>query len=145
MPVTTDPGAFQQHAYGSVEVTPEEIPAFQNTIGSDIATVLDVFTEPEDSYEETETRPRGDCPSRSRATGPSPPGPPRGSGAGRVTRGLEGPVRGTASEVGDVLAVGGVVPLMEQYRFPELVRVLSRPDRPSSRRARSTCSAPDTR
>jgi len=123
-PVMTDSGAFQQHAYGSVEVTPEEIVSFQNTIGSDIATVLDVFTEPEDSHEETEAA--------LTAT----------SERARMSRGLRPgllavPVQGgshpdlrarsaqAASELGDVLAVGGVVPLMEQYRFPDLVRVLA--------------------
>jgi 7-cyano-7-deazaguanine tRNA-ribosyltransferase len=128
-PVMTDSGAFQQHAYGAVEVTPEEIVSFQNTIGSDIATVLDVFTEPEDSHSETETALNATT-DRARAS--------------RVARSglLAVPVQGgshpdlrarsaqAASEVGDVLAVGGVVPLLEQYRFPELVRVLvaSRPN-----------------
>src|SRR5260221_10982372 len=45
-PVMTDSGAFQQHAYGSIEATPEEIEGFQRRIGSDISTVLDVFVEP---------------------------------------------------------------------------------------------------
>src|SRR5271170_8071388 len=53
-PIMTDSGAFQQHAYGSVEVGPDEILAFQNAIGSDIATVLDRFTEPETSHEDAE-------------------------------------------------------------------------------------------
>src|SRR5512135_3623326 len=35
-PVMTDSGAFQQHAYGHVEVEPEEILGFQRRIGSDI-------------------------------------------------------------------------------------------------------------
>ncbi|MGI0151699.1 MAG: tRNA-guanine transglycosylase, partial [Thermoplasmata archaeon] len=45
-PVMTDSGAFQQHAYGSVAAGPEEILGFQGRIGSDIATVLDIFVEP---------------------------------------------------------------------------------------------------
>ena len=122
-PVMTDSGAFQQHAYGSVEVTPSEIIAFQNEIGSDIATVLDVFTEPEDSYEDTEaallaTSERASESRRSRD----------GLLAVPVQGGSHAELRArsarTASDLGDVLAVGGVVPLMEQYRFPELVRVL---------------------
>lgn len=122
-PVMTDSGAFQQHAYGSVEVTPEEIMSFQNAIGSDVATVLDVFTEPEDDHDTT----MGALKVTSQR-----------AAAGRAARPglLAVPVQGgsypdlraesarSASELGDVLAVGGVVPLMEQYRFPELVRVL---------------------
>ena len=47
----TDSGAFQQHASGQVEVGPEEILQFQNQIGSDVATVLDVFGEPSEDHE----------------------------------------------------------------------------------------------
>ncbi|HTW56135.1 MAG TPA: tRNA guanosine(15) transglycosylase TgtA [Thermoplasmata archaeon] len=123
-PVMTDSGAFQQHAYGSVEVGPDEILDFQNRIGSDIATVLDVFTEPESppaaaaaALAETEARTV-----RARAA--------------RVGL-LAAPVQGAlhpdlryraavaASAVGDVLAVGGVVPLFERYRFAELARLLA--------------------
>ena len=121
-PVMTDSGAFQQHAYGSVEVTPTEIVAFQNAIGSDIATVLELHR--------TRGQLRGDRVGAQRHDRSSP--------ASRLSRTglLAVPVQGgsrpdlrarsarAASEVGDVLAVGGVVPLMEQYRFPELVRVL---------------------
>ncbi|MCI4370778.1 MAG: tRNA-guanine transglycosylase, partial [Thermoplasmata archaeon] len=46
-PVMTDSGAFQQHAYGHVEVTDTQILAFQGRIGTDIATVLDIFVEPD--------------------------------------------------------------------------------------------------
>lgn len=46
--VMTDSGTFQAHVYGDVDVTNEEIVAFQAEIGSDIATILDVFSEPDD-------------------------------------------------------------------------------------------------
>ncbi len=123
-PVMTDSGAFQQHAYGSVEISPEESLGFQELIGSDIATVLDVFTEPEASHEEASEALRA---TRARA-----------EAARRVRRGLLAvPVQGgafddlraesaaAASSLADVLAVGGVVPLFERYRFAELARVLA--------------------
>ncbi|HXQ79652.1 MAG TPA: tRNA guanosine(15) transglycosylase TgtA [Thermoplasmata archaeon] len=122
-PVMTDSGAFQQHAYGSVEVTPGEIVSFQNAIGSDIATVLDVFTEPEDSREETETALDATI-ERARASREARSGLLAVPVQGGSHPDLRARSARTASEVGDVLAVGGVVPLMEQYRFPELVRVL---------------------
>lgn len=50
-PVMTDSGTFQQHMYGEVEVTNEEIVNFQFDIGSDIATPLDLFTEPDEPEE----------------------------------------------------------------------------------------------
>jgi len=122
-PVMTDSGAFQQHAYGHVEVRPEEILGFQRRIGSDIATVLDIFVEPTASAEEAEA---GVAETTRRA-----------KEARQLHRGLLAvPVQGglipdlryrsasEASETGDVLAVGGVVPLMEQYRFADLARVV---------------------
>ncbi|MEM0128987.1 MAG: tRNA guanosine(15) transglycosylase TgtA [Thermoplasmata archaeon] len=123
-PVMTDSGAFQQHAYGRIEVGPEEILDFQNRIGSDIATVLDVFVEPED--EETVAA-RGVEATTVRA-----------EQARRRRDGLLAvPVQGgrhpalrrrsaeIASRLGDVLAFGGVVPLFEQYRYRELVATLA--------------------
>ena len=123
-PVMTDSGAFQQHAYGSVEVGPEEILAFQNRIGSDIATVLDIFTEPEDNLERTTLALDQTIERATEARRQRP-----GLLAVPVQGGSHAEVRArsarSASELGDVLAVGGVVPLMEQYRFPELVQVLA--------------------
>ncbi len=123
-PVMTDSGAFQQHAYGSVEVGPEEILEFQGRIGSDVATVLDLFTEPETDRAEAEaalatTIDRARAARRARS----------GLLAVPVQGGLHDELRvrsaAEASEIGDVLAVGGVVPLMEQYRFVELARILA--------------------
>ncbi len=122
-PVMTDSGAFQQHAYGRVEVTAEEIHAFQRRIGSDIPTVLDIFVEPEATEAEAE---RGVEETLTRARA-----------ARELTRGLLAvPVQGGrfaelrhrsaagASELADVLAVGGVVPLLERYRYADLARAL---------------------
>jgi 7-cyano-7-deazaguanine tRNA-ribosyltransferase len=123
-PVMTDSGAFQQHAYGTVEVGPEEILRFQGEIGSDIATILDVFTEPETPHELAQAA-LSTTLARAR------------SGRAARTGLLAVPVQGgahadlrvesarAASELGDVLAVGGVVPLLEQYRFVELARALA--------------------
>jgi 7-cyano-7-deazaguanine tRNA-ribosyltransferase len=122
-PVMTDSGAFQQHAYGHVEVTDEQILHFQGRIGTDIATVLDVFVEPESPREVAErgvavTTERAERARRDRA----------GLLAVPVQGGLDPELRresaAAASRTGDILAVGGVVPLMERYRFADLARVL---------------------
>jgi 7-cyano-7-deazaguanine tRNA-ribosyltransferase len=42
--VMTDSGAYQILVYGDVEVTPKEIVEYQETIGPDIATILDIPT-----------------------------------------------------------------------------------------------------
>jgi 7-cyano-7-deazaguanine tRNA-ribosyltransferase len=54
--VMTDSGAYQILVYGDVEVTPREIVEYQERIGSDIATILDIPTGwrvPEERAEQT--------------------------------------------------------------------------------------------
>jgi 7-cyano-7-deazaguanine tRNA-ribosyltransferase len=128
-PVMTDSGAFQQHAYGSVEVGPEEILQFQEKIGSDIATILDVFTEPDTPHDEAETALRTTL-ERARAGRQARSGLLAVPVQGGAHADLRAASARAASELGDVLAVGGVVPLLEQYRFVELVRqlVAARPE-----------------
>ena len=53
--IMTDSGTFQSHMYGEVELTNEEIIEFQKAIGTDIGTVLDIFTEPYWTKEQTAT------------------------------------------------------------------------------------------
>jgi 7-cyano-7-deazaguanine tRNA-ribosyltransferase len=121
--VMTDSGAFQQHAYGQVEIGPLETLEFQERIGADIATVLDRFVEPDvprasAEAEVLETLERAKD-ARSRR---------RGLLAVPVQGALDAELRRRSSEgasqLADVVAVGGVVPLMERYRFGDLVRVL---------------------
>ncbi len=121
--VMTDSGAFQQHAYGSVEVGADEILDFQNRIGSDIATVLDVFTEPESTYDEAAAA-LAATDARARAARAARPGLLAVPVQGGAHADLRARSAARASALGDVLAVGGVVPLLEQYRFPELARAL---------------------
>ena len=123
--VMTDSGTFQAHVYGKVATTNEEIVSFQRDMGVDIGTALDVFTEPWDgpdmakeAMEETLSRVeeaaalKGDM-----------------ALAGTVQGGVfpslreEMAVRLGAMDV-DVHPVGGVVPLLENYRFRDLVRLV---------------------
>jgi 7-cyano-7-deazaguanine tRNA-ribosyltransferase len=122
-PVMTDSGAFQQHAYGRIEVEAPEILAFQTTIGTDIATVLDIFVEPGATREAAEA---GVAETTRRAQ------LARAARTGLLAVPVQGALdpelrfqsAAAASETGDVLAVGGVVPLMERYRFADLARTL---------------------
>ena len=123
-PVMTDSGAFQQHAYGSVEIGPEEAIEFQGRIGSDIATVLDVFTEPEAPHDEAAEALRVTV-ARSEAARRSRDGLLAVPVQGGAHDDLRSESARSASRLADVLAVGGVVPLFEQYRFPELARALA--------------------
>jgi 7-cyano-7-deazaguanine tRNA-ribosyltransferase len=46
-PIMTDSGTFQSYIYGDINVDPIEIVEFQRDIGSDVGTILDVFTTPD--------------------------------------------------------------------------------------------------
>ncbi|HYS70868.1 MAG TPA: tRNA guanosine(15) transglycosylase TgtA, partial [Thermoplasmata archaeon] len=136
-PIMTDSGAFQQHVYGGVEVSNEDIVAFQRDIRTDIGTSLDRFSEPEHGPEKA----RADVDetlARTRTAAKL-----RGDMllAGTVQGSLFPDLRRHAAEELSKLdlavhAIGGVVPLMERYRFRDLVRVIVaakqglRPDRP---------------
>ena len=123
--IMTDSGTFQSHMYGEVEVTNEEMVEFQKSIGTDIGTVLDIFTEPywtkeqtADSIEVTLERTKKAC------------GMKEGMMINGVVQGSIYPdlrehcAREMASMDVDVHPIGGIVPLMEQYRYLELVDVV---------------------
>lgn len=121
----TDSGTFQSHMYGEVEVTNEEMVGFQRDIGTDIGTVLDIFTEPywtkeqtAESIEVTLKRTQKACEMKGDMM-------INGVGQGSIYTDLrEDCARRMASMDIDVHPIGGVVPLMEQYRYMDLVDVV---------------------
>ncbi|MDR1404746.1 MAG: tRNA guanosine(15) transglycosylase TgtA [Candidatus Methanoplasma sp.] len=123
--IMTDSGTFQSHMYGEVEVTNEEIVEFQKSIGTDIGTVLDIFTEPHwtkdqtaESIEVTLERTEKACEIKGDMM-------INGVVQGSVYPDLrEYCARKMADMDADVHPIGGVVPLMEQYRYSELVDVV---------------------
>jgi 7-cyano-7-deazaguanine tRNA-ribosyltransferase len=123
--IMTDSGTFQQHVYGDVEVKNEEIVEFQRKIGSDIGTMLDVFTEPH--FTEDEVKRAIDETAK------------RGKEAKRYKGDmlLAGPIQGSIypnmrryaakimNRIGfDYYPIGGVVPLMEEYRYAEVAEAI---------------------
>ncbi len=135
--VMTDSGAFQSHVYGRVAVANKEIVEYQREVGSDIGTVLDLFSEPGHGG----ARLREDVEETLRRTGEAARLKGSMALAGAVQGGLDLNLREecarrlSALDV-DVHAIGGVVPLLEGYRFRELMEVVMasrrglRPDRP---------------
>lgn len=124
-PIMTDSGTFQSHVYGDVEVKPLEIVRFQRDIGVDVGTLLDVFTEPDVDegtagahVRETIERARESMLERGEMTLALPV---QGSVFPRVREQC-------ARELGELdsgfYPIGGVVPLMESYRYRELVDVI---------------------
>jgi 7-cyano-7-deazaguanine tRNA-ribosyltransferase len=125
-PIMTDSGAFQLSVYGDIDVTPQEILQFQFAIKSDICVPLDIPTPP-------------DVP-RERAEGELAITESRLVEAADMERAglLACPVQGStypdlreragrfaAKLPFDIYPVGGVVPLMEAYRYIDLVNVVA--------------------
>ncbi len=121
-PIMTDSGTFQSHMYGEVKLEPLEIIEFQKAIGSDIGTVLDLFSEPEDAREKAETD-LAETIARTRMSAEH---------KGKML--LAGPIQGgrfpdlrehAAREMSkldcDIHPIGGVVPMMEKQMYFTLV------------------------
>lgn len=136
-PIMTDSGAFQSHVYGDIDLTNRDIIGYQREIGSDFGTVLDIFSEPEHNR----TRAQQDLAETLKRT--------REAADLRGDMPLIGAVQGSlfpdlrekcAHDLSnidvEVHAIGGVVPLMDSYRFQDLAKVIIaskrglRPDRP---------------
>ncbi|MFQ6013464.1 MAG: tRNA guanosine(15) transglycosylase TgtA [Thermoplasmata archaeon] len=136
-PVMTDSGAFQQHVYGQVDVPNADIVRYQAAIGADLGASLDVFSEPDDPRSRAEaavaeTLKRSEEAVDLRGTMALAGTVQGGRFADLRTRCAEGLSRLSLQ----IHAIGGVVPLMEAYRFADLAEVILRsrmglrPDRP---------------
>ncbi len=123
--IMTDSGTFQSHMYGEVEVTNDEMVEFQKSIGTDIGTVLDIFTEPfwkkdetAESIDVTLERTEHACEIKGDMM-------INGVVQGSVYPDLrEYCAKKMATMDVDVHPIGGIVPLMEQYRYTELVDIV---------------------
>lgn len=123
--IMTDSGTFQSHMYGEVDLVNKEIVEFQRDIGSDIGTVLDIFTEPEWTKEQTGAAVDVTVERTREAASLKDGMMLAGVVQGSVYPDLrEHCAREMASIAVDVHPIGGVVPLMEQYRFADLVDVI---------------------
>ncbi|MDD2754456.1 MAG: tRNA guanosine(15) transglycosylase TgtA [Methanothrix sp.] len=125
-PIMTDSGAFQLSVYGDIDVSPLEILNFQFAIKSDISVPLDIPTPPDVTRERAQSELQITEERLAQAASLERSGllacPIQGSTfsdlrekAGRFARDLPF----------DVFPVGGVVPLMEAYRYRDLVDVVT--------------------
>ncbi len=125
-PIYTDSGTFQMFSQGVTDINPKAIVAFEKSIGSDIITPVDLFTTP--LIEKAEAK-KNLLETVKRI-----------KDARKVIsdRNLVGPIQGgrfldlrikaskeVAKSGADVFAIGGIVPLMEQYRYKELIDIVA--------------------
>ncbi len=123
--IMTDSGTFQSYVYGDVEVGVEDIVKFQNDIGVDIATMLDVFTRPDMTFEEVEeavdeTLDRADK-SITAANGTMLNGPIQG---GIFPELRVKSAKGMSEHDFSVHPIGGIVPIMENHNYRDLIKIM---------------------
>ncbi|AKB52887.1 archaeosine tRNA-ribosyltransferase type 1 [Methanosarcina barkeri str. Wiesmoor] len=126
-PIMTDSGSFQLSVYGSVEVTNEEILGFQQKIGSDIIVPLDIPTPPDVHYRRAEeelaiTAERLEAARKFIQSEQLLAGPVQGSTYPELREKAASHLKDLNFEV---YPLGAVVPLMEAYRYAELVDVIA--------------------
>lgn len=125
-PIMTDSGSFQLAEYGTIDVTTEEILAYQDAIGSDIATPVDIPTPPDVNREQAESdwsttlerlRTATDyTESEMLITAPI---------QGSTYPDIREQAAREAVDIGlDIHPIGAVVPLMTSYRYADLVDVV---------------------
>jgi len=125
--IMTDSGSFQLAEYGNIDVTTPEILDFQREIGSDIGTPVDIPTPPDASREQAEKEQATTQERLEIAEGES-------TGEMLVTAPIQGSThldlreqaaREAAGTGLDIFPIGAVVPLMNEYRFDDLVDVVT--------------------
>ena len=124
-PVMTDSGTFQSYVHGGVDVKPLEIVEFQRDMGVDVGTILDIFSTPDRTQEQAMDDARRTI-SRAREAH-------RIKGDMALATTVQGSVypdireycaRELSDMDGDFFPIGGVVPLMENYRYREIVDIV---------------------
>ena len=125
-PIYTDSGTFQMYSQGLKDLDNKSVLELQKKLGSDIITPVDLFTLPSDDEKtakqklvETVKRVKE---SRKIVGDRFLVGPIQG---GRFTNLRAVAAKEIAKAEPDVFAIGGIVPLMEQYRFKELIDIVA--------------------
>ena len=125
--IVTDSGSFQLAEYGDIDVTTREILEFQRAIGSDVATPVDVPTPPDAAREaaeaDLETTERALADAEAIDTGEMLINAPIQGSTHPDLR--EAAARHADATDLDVFPVGAVVPLMNDYRYADVVDVVA--------------------
>lgn len=123
--IMTDSGSYQLSLYGNIDVENLEIVKFQQEIGSDIGVPLDIPTPPHASRKKAEAELEVTIQRAKQAL------------ASKKDMLITAPVQGStytelrqqaakilSKEDFDIYAIGGVVPLLENYSFTHLVEII---------------------
>ena len=125
-PIMTDSGTFQMyfHDLPEEEIDPLAIIEFQKQIKTDVGTILDAFSKPDVGREKVERDVKLSLERARMSIGLKGEMMLAGTVQGGIFEDLR---EQSAKEMGfldfDVYPIGGVVPLMEMYRYADIVRV----------------------
>jgi len=124
-PIMTDSGTFQSYVYGDLKIDPLEIVEFQRDIGSDVGTILDIFGTPDQTKSQAK---KGVLETVNRAKESM-----KIKGDMVLACTIQGSIypdlrelcASKLSEINtDFFPIGGVVPLMENQRYADLLRCI---------------------
>ncbi|MFB6312019.1 MAG: tRNA guanosine(15) transglycosylase TgtA [Salinirussus sp.] len=124
--IMTDSGSFQLAEYGDLDIDTAEILAFQDEIGADIGTPVDIPTPPDADRERAEREQR-ETQNRLELAANLDVGDMLVSAPiqGAMYTDLREHAASEAASTGlDLYPIGAVVPLLENYRFADLVDVV---------------------
>ncbi|MFC7156790.1 tRNA guanosine(15) transglycosylase TgtA [Halomarina halobia] len=125
--IMTDSGSFQLAEYGEIDTTTEEILRFQRDVGSDVGTPVDIPTPPDVSRERAEAE-LATTQERLELAGTVDVGdmlvtaPVQGSTHLDLREAAARDAYGTGL---DVFPIGAVVPLLNSYRYDDVVCVVA--------------------
>lgn len=120
-PIMTDSGTFQSYVYGNIEYNNKEIVDFQKNIGSDIITILDIFSKPDDTYEMAKNAVNETYKRLNEIDIDD------NIIAGTIQGSIYPDLRKLSAKLmskAPYLPIGGVVPLLESYRYDDLVKII---------------------
>lgn len=123
--VWTDSGTFQLYMYGDIDVQPDDIVKFQAEMGSDVATMLDLFTKPDEDREKAQADMKENLIRVERAAKLKGDSALAGTIQGGVFPDLREQCAKDMSKTDcDIHPIGGVVPIMENYWYKHLAQVI---------------------
>lgn len=123
--IMTDSGTFQSYVYGDVDIDPLEIVKFQRDIGSDIGNILDVFGTPDQTKTKAEQGVRETLKRAKQSMKIKEDMILACTVQGSIYPDLREKCAEELSKIdSDFFTIGGVVPLMENQRYADLVECI---------------------
>ena len=123
--IMTDSGTFQSYVYKNIDIDPIEIVKFQRDIDSDIGTILDVFSTPDQKKSEVENGIKVTLNRAKKSLKVKKDMILACTVQGSIYPELrEKCARELSKTEADFFPIGGVVPLMENQRYTDLVRCI---------------------